>query len=102
MDGETDRETAELLLTLVASPAGRATPADLAERLGAPLSVTSRRLREAQRQGLVASFITLANEAGRDRVFWLTADSGLQALFEAGAVLRGGEHPGDDELHGPE
>ena len=47
MGGVGDRETAELLLALVASPGGRATPADISDRLAQPLGDVSRRLREA-------------------------------------------------------
>jgi|1186.fasta_scaffold309350_1 hypothetical protein len=97
MDGVGDRETAELLLALVASPGGRATPADIADRLAQPLGVVSRRLREAQRAGLVDSAMTLANQPGRDRMFWLTSDKGLRALFEAGAGRRDRDDPVADE-----
>jgi predicted transcriptional regulator len=98
MAGAPDRETAELLLALVASPGGRATPADLAERLDRPLAVVARQLREAGRAGLVDSAITLADRPGRDRMFWVTADKGLRALFEAGgAGSRGDDEPPDDE-----
>jgi DNA-binding MarR family transcriptional regulator len=92
MAGALDPETAELLLALVASPGGRATPGDLAERLDRPGGLVARQLREAQRAGLVDSAITLGDRPGRDRMFWLTADKGLRALFEAG----GGRAPGDE------
>ncbi|MEY2533689.1 MAG: hypothetical protein QOF29_1599 [bacterium] len=62
---------------------------DLAERLNRPRGVVSRELRDAQRAGLVDSAITLSNEPGRDRVFWLTADNGLRVLLEL-ATDRGG------------
>src|SRR5215210_537928 len=92
-----DRETAELLLALVASPGGRATPGDLAERLDRPLGVVSRQLRDAERAGLVDSAITLADGPGRDRMFWLTADKGLRALLKArGGRPHGDEPPGDE------
>src|SRR5215210_3550079 len=92
-----DRETAELLLALVASPGGRATPVDLAERLDRPLGVVSRQLRDAERAGLVDSAITLAAQPGRDRMFWLTADRGLRVLFESRGRGSGrGDAPGDE------
>ena len=92
-----DRETAELLLALVASPGGRATPGDLAERLDRPLGVVVRQLRRAERAGLVDSAITLADRPGRDRMFWLTADKGLRLLFEAGGGRSPGEEPPSDD-----
>jgi hypothetical protein len=92
-----DRETAELLLALAASPAGRATPNDVARRLDRPLGVVSRRLRDAQRAGWVGSAITLTNQPGRDRMFWLTADKGLRALLEAGGAHSMRDEPRSDE-----
>jgi DNA-binding MarR family transcriptional regulator len=97
MDDPPDRETAEVLLALVASPGGRATPKDVAERLDRPLGVVSRQLRDAQRAGWVGSAITLTDEPGRDRMYWLTADKGLQALFDAGAAIPDADEPLDDE-----
>ncbi|MEA2227057.1 MAG: hypothetical protein QOF29_1353 [bacterium] len=97
MASAVDRRTAELLLALTASPGGRATLNDLAARLDRPRGVLSRELRDAQRAGLVGSAITLANEPGRDRVFWLTADKGLRVLFEAGGADATPKRPGTDE-----
>ncbi len=83
MAGPLDRESAELLLALAASPGGRATPADVAERLDRPLGSVLRQLRDAQRAGLVDSAITPGEQPGRERMFWLTADKGLPALVRA-------------------
>ncbi|MEA2322884.1 MAG: hypothetical protein QOD81_2734 [Solirubrobacteraceae bacterium] len=84
---------AELLLALAASPGGRATPADVAQRLDRPLGVVSRELRDAQRAGLVGSAITLSDQPGRDRMFWLTADKGLQVLLEASGARSRRDEP---------
>jgi len=78
-----DREMAELLLAVAASPGGRATAAAVAESVQRPLGDVSRRLRDAQRAGLVASAVTLSAQPGRDRVYWLTADKGLSVLVRA-------------------
>jgi len=48
---------AELLLAVAASPGGRATAAAVAESVQRPLGDVSRRLRDAQRAGLVASAV---------------------------------------------
>lgn len=73
-------DMAELVLALVECPAGRATSAEFAERVGQPLGVVSRALREAERWGVVGSSMTLSSQPGRDRVFWLTADRGIEPL----------------------
>lgn len=82
MDGAFGKETAELVLALGDCPAGRATSAELAERLGRPLGVVVRALRGAERHGVVGSSITLSAQPGRDRVFWLTADKGVGLLAQ--------------------
>jgi hypothetical protein len=92
-----DRETAEVLLALVASPGGRATPADVAERLDRPLGMVVRQLRDAHRAGLVGSAITLADRPGHDRMFWLTADKGLRVLYETGGAATNADQAGNDE-----
>jgi hypothetical protein len=99
-----DPETAELLLALAASPGGRATAGAVAEALQRPLGVVSRRLRDAQRAGLVGSAVALSARPGRDRVYWLTADKGLRVLVHAnGNDAARGAHasaPGGDDATG--
>lgn len=80
MHGPFEGDTVELVLALARCPAGRATSAEPAARVGRPLGVVSRALRAAERRGLVGSSTTLSAQPGRDRVFWLSAKTGAGPL----------------------
>lgn len=83
-------ETDELVLALAQCPAGRATSAEVAQRLRRPLGAVSRALRQAERRGVVGSSITLSTQPGRDRVFWLTAGVGIGLLAQTQGGRPGG------------
>src|SRR4051812_25074300 len=72
MAGGTERETTSCCSRWPSVRAAARRPRTSPSAIELPRRTISRRLREAQRAGLVASAITLTDGPGRDRVYWLT------------------------------
>jgi hypothetical protein len=72
-------EIAAVLRAVAASPGARATPKAVAEHLARGRRDTARLLRDAERAGLLTSAITLVDEPGQDRMYWLT-EAGQRAI----------------------
>jgi CheY-like chemotaxis protein len=77
---DTGVDIAALLRAVAAGPGGRATVNGVAASLSRPRALVAGELRDAQRAGYLGSAVTLAQEPGADRVYWLTADRGHAVL----------------------